>query len=445
MMFHWERKQKDRGLYLGRLVRGKGLSREVFYPNPIHAITLGPNGSGKTTLIVSNLAKLRRSTFLVDPKGETLAITWRARAKLGPVVVLCPFALAAVAGKAPVSHGYNPMADLDPTSDNFTDDASLIGLALVPERGGDSTFFDKSAQALVTALVMHDKIMNGPKANLGNVRRLLTQPFTAAGLQKTIADMAESHCEPLRSKAGRFVSGSRSSMDVIATAISSTDFLDSPPIQRDLQGPGFDWDLMKREIVTVYLVLPADRLESHANYLRLIVTSALRSLLRSPPSDTLPPVAMILDEFAQLGFLPPIQNAAGIARGFGVQLWMILQDLSQLHALYHDRWQSLVGNAGLLSAFAPRDLFSAKYLSDLCGKQGRNVRSQSTEQGGKVSYNDSPHDFDFLKPEELMKMGPGNMLNLVAGLNPFFTRPTPYWELPEAGDLDANPYFKART
>ena len=443
-MLHWRRKQKDRGLYLGRLVHGKRLGEEVFYRQPIHAITFGPNGSGKTTLIVSNLAELRRSTFLVDPKGETLAVTWRARAKLGRVVVICPFPLPVLAGKVPPSQGYDPVADLDPTSDNFTDDASLIGLALVPERGGDSAFFDISGQALVTALVMHDKIMNGKKANLGNVRRLLTQPFTASGLQKTICDMAESRCEPLRSKAGRFVSGSRSTMDVISTAISATNFLDSPPIQRDLRGPGFDWDLMKREIVTVYLVLPADRLESHANYLRLVVTSALRSLLRSPPSDTLPPALMILDEFAQLGFLPPVQNAAGIARGFGVQLWMILQDLSQLHALYRDRWQSLVGNAGLLTAFAPRDLFSAKYLSDLCGKQARNVRSQSTEQGGRVSYNDSPHDFDFLRPEELMKMPAGQMLNLVSGLNPFFTRPTPYWEMPQACDLDPNPYFKPR-
>src|SRR5262249_45183005 len=143
----------------------------------------------------------------------------------------------------------------------------------------------------------------------------------AIGLLKTVLDMTQSHCEPLRSKAGRFVNGTRSNLDVIATAINETRLLDSPPIQRDLRGEGFDWDSMKRQITTVYLILPADRLETHANYLRLVVTSALRALLRSPPSQTLPPVLFILDEFAQLNYLPPIENAMGIARGFGVQLW----------------------------------------------------------------------------------------------------------------------------
>jgi type IV secretion system protein VirD4 len=258
--------------------------------------------------------------------------------------------------------------------------------------------------------------------------------------------MAESHCEPLRSKAGRFVSGSRSTMDVISTAINETNFLDSPPIRRDLSGPGFDWNVMKREIVTVYLVLPADRLESHANYLRLIVTSALRTLLRSPPGETLPPVLMVLDEFAQLGFLPPVENAAGIARGFGVQLWPILQDLNQLKALYRDRWQTFIGNAGLLTAFAPRDWFTAKYLSDLCGQKLRNVRSRSMSDEGRINWNDTPHEFPRFRPEDLMRMPKGLMLCLAAGVPlPFFTQVPGYWETPQGRDLDPNPYFKSRT
>jgi type IV secretion system protein VirD4 len=202
---------------------------------------------------------------------------------------------------------------------------------------------------------------------------------------------------------------------------------------------------MKREIVTVYLVLPADRLESHANYLRLIVTSALRTLLRSPPSETLPPVLFILDEFAALGYLPPIENAAGIARGFGVQLWPILQDLNQLKALYRDRWQTFIGNAGLLTAFAPRDWFTAKYLSDLCGQKLRNVRSRSMSDEGRVNWNDAPHEFPRFRPEDLMRMPQGQMLCLAAGVPlPFFTQVPGYWKTPQGRDLDPNPYFKRK-
>jgi type IV secretion system protein VirD4 len=447
-MFHWRRKIKDKGLLLGRLFDEGKTHEEVRYQEPIHAITIGPNGSGKgTRLITPNLAELPRSIFIIDPKAEALAITGRARAELGRVHTINPFNV--LVDKLPhlKSHGYNPMADLDARSDDFNDDATLMGLSMVPERGsGDSHFFNTSGQALATALVMQDKIKNGKDANLANVRKALTQPFTESGLQATITEMAESHCEPLRSKAGRFVSGSRSVMDIISTAINETNFLDSPPIRRDLSGPGFDWNVMKREIVTVYLVLPADRLESHANYLRLIVTSALRTLLRSPPSEILPPVLFMLDEFAQLGYLPPIENAAGIARGFGVQLWPILQDLNQLKALYRDRWQTFIGNAGLLTAFAPRDWFTAKYLSDLCGQKLRNVRSRSMSDEGRVNWNDSPHEFPRFRPEDLMRMPKGQMLCLAAGVPlPFFTQVPGYWDTPQGRDLDPNPYFSSRT
>jgi type IV secretion system protein VirD4 len=443
------RKAKDRGLLLGELFDEGKVRGEVRYQEPIHAITIGPNGSGKgTRLIIPNLADLPRSIFIVDPKAESLAVTFHARAKLGRVYVINPFNVLVDDLPHLKSHGYNPNADLNPQSDNFNDDATLMGLSLVPERStgsGDGQFFGTSAQALVTALVMQDKIRNGTTANLANVRRLLTEPFTAGGLQRTIIEMATSHCEPLRAKTGRFVTGNKSVLDIMSTAINELNFLDSPPIQRDLSGPGFDWNLMKREIVTVFLVLPADRLESHANYLRLVVTSALRTLLRSPPSETLPPVLMILDEFAQLGYLPPIEGAAGIARGFGVQLWPILQDLNQLNALYRDRWQTFIGNAGILTAFAPRDWFTAKYLSDLCGQKFENVRSRNINHEGQISWSDTPHEFARFRPEELMRMPQGQMLCIASGVPlPFFTKVSGYWETPYGRDLDPNPYYKPR-
>lgn len=38
----------------------------------------------------------------------------------------------------------------------------------------------------------------------------------------------------------------------------------------------------------------------------------------------------MLDEFAALGQLEMVQTAMGLMRGYGVKLWPILQDLSQL-------------------------------------------------------------------------------------------------------------------
>jgi type IV secretion system protein VirD4 len=202
---------------------------------------------------------------------------------------------------------------------------------------------------------------------------------------------------------------------------------------------------MKREVTTVYLILPANRLETHSGWLRLMVVSALRALLQTPPSRTLPPVLFMLDEFAQLGYLPSIENAMGIARGFGVQLWPILQDLNQLKALYKDRWETFIGARGALTAFSPQDWFTAEYLSKLCGQTTRIVesRSENANAGGQGSgRNWSPQGFPLFRPENLMGIGGSRMLCFVEPVEqPFFTQAPGYWSTPFNAGLDRNPYF----
>ena len=447
--------RKGVSIYAGSFLDGGRSVGPVGYNGSIHMITIGPNGSGKGMgLIVPNLAEQRRSILIIDPKGEAAAITARKRAEFGTVKIINPFNVLADQRPHLRSTGFNPLAALDPDDDNFADDCAGIGQALVKEPpGSDGAFFGGSAQDLVTALVMHEKLLNRDSASLANVRRMLTERFGGdersgpLGLARTIYEMSESPYEPLRAKAGRFMSGSRSSMDIISTAINETRFLDSPPIQRDLSGADIDWNLAKNEIVTVYLILPADRLETHANFLRLVVTSALRSLLRSPPGKKLPPVLFMLDEFAQLGYLPPIENAMGIARGFGVQLWPFIQDLNQIKALYKDRWQTFIGARGMLTAFAPQDMFTADYLSKLCGQKTEIVKSGSENRDGKggrqgsISY--APQGFPLFRPEKLMAMPPGQMLCFVDPVkNPFFTFAPGYWRMNFKRGLDDNPYYQ---
>jgi hypothetical protein len=43
-----------------------------------------------------------------------------------------------------------------------------------------------------------------------------------------------------------------------------------------------------------------------------------------------------------------------------------------------------------------------------------------------------------------MKMPPGMMLCLAAGVDPFFAMANGYWETSYGRDLDPNPYFRPR-
>ena len=90
-----------------------------------HIVTFGPNGSGKSRrLLLPNLVRLTDwSMLVVDPKGDLAAMTAAYRQKQGSkIVILNPFRVHDWK-----SHGYNPIAALDPKSEDFPDDA--LGLA----------------------------------------------------------------------------------------------------------------------------------------------------------------------------------------------------------------------------------------------------------------------------------------------------------------------------
>ncbi len=94
-------------------------------------------------------------------------------------------------------------------------------------------------------------------------------------------------------------------------------------------------------------------------------------------SSTGCPVLFIMDEFAALGHMKTIEDAAGQIAGYGVKLWPILQDLGQLKALYKERWETFMGNAGVLQFFGNNDLTTLEWVSKRLGSTTIEQRSKS--------------------------------------------------------------------
>jgi type IV secretory pathway TraG/TraD family ATPase VirD4 len=79
------------------------------------------------------------------------------------------------------------------------------------------------------------------------------------------------------------------------------------------------------------------------------VAIALEAMERTGPLEQgKPAVLFCLDEFAALGHMESIEKAAGQIAGFGVKLWPVIQDLTQLQRDYKLAWETFMGNAGLL-------------------------------------------------------------------------------------------------
>ena len=125
---------------------------------------------------------------------------------------------------------------------------------------------------------------------------------------------------------------------------------------------------VKASPASVFLVLPPDRLATYARWLRLMVAQGLTDLARAPASPGRS-VLFLLDEFAALGRLEPVERAMGLMAGYGIQLWPILQDVHQLRATYVRRAGTFLSVAGVLQVFGVIDHHSAKLVSDLLGQE----------------------------------------------------------------------------
>src|ERR1700730_15786171 len=140
----------------------QGVGSKIPYQGESHLLLFGPNGTGKgTRFLIPNLLSIRvRSVVVIDPKVELAAVTADYRRTLGDVVLLNPFGVLGLG-----SEGFNPLASLDPHSAHFFDDAAALGEALIKVDGKDP-HWTESAQGLLVALTMWEKLLRGDAANL---------------------------------------------------------------------------------------------------------------------------------------------------------------------------------------------------------------------------------------------------------------------------------------
>jgi len=191
----------------------------------------------------------------------------------------------------------------------------------------------------------------------------------------------------------------------------------------------FHFEDLKAGVCTVFLVLPPERLSTHARWLRLLVAQAIGSLAKSTDRPARP-VLFLLDEFAALGRLEPLEQAFGLMAGYGLQLWPILQDLHQLRSVYGDRAGTFLSNAGLIQIFNVGDVETASWVSRSMGSGTVAYRTSGSGESqspgpmmfSQTSTNTSTTDHlvkrELLTPDEVMRLDPSLELLLQQGRAP---------------------------
>lgn len=431
------------GIRLGK-VKGETMDQPISYRGDRHLLTVAPTRSGKgTTQIIPNLLTYEGSMLVIDPKGENALITAQRRMDMGQDVhIVDPWGITNSSGFE-VSR-FNPLDWLDKADLDVTENAMLLADALVVGDNHADSFWTEEAKALLQGVILYvatDDQEDGQR-HLGRVRDLLL--LDGEQQQEFFRHMLNSHHHVVASTGARCLQKEPKLIaNVMASAQAQTHFLDSIRLQDSLRMSDFKFDDLKSKPMTIYLVLPADRLNAFSRWLRLLVQQAVTVNARNIEQKPKRPVLFILDEFASLGRLIMIEQAYGLMAGFGMQLWGIVQDLNQLERIYDKGWQSFIANAGVINYFGSTDKMTSEYFSSICGETtvwnfssalSRAFGTSSGQGGGSSSDTQTSSDTraatqrKLIYPDELMRLQDDQQLVLIGNMPPLMARKTPWFK-----------------
>lgn len=358
-----------------------------------HIITIAGSRAGKgRSGIIPNLCLYPGSVVCIDAKGENLKRTAARRGHGNTQIegmhqqvrALAPFTEKSV--PLEVRATFNPLALVDPDSDEAIEMAGLIADALVMSGDAKDAHWDESARSWIEAVILlvaaHPLLSD--KRDLVTVKRLIKgtlriDPVDDRSPHEQLYDAMERMADD--GVIGEVIAGASSSMQamgkdergsVLSTVSRNLHFLNSKGIQRCVSGTN-DWSLNDLKTdphgFTLYLVLPLRYMATHARWLRMMIALLVARMetLDAPPATGFPVLA-ILDEANVLGHMRTIEQSAGFMAGYGLKLWSVWQDLSQLKRHYRESWETFLGNAGTLIFFGNTDLSTLEHISKRLGQ-----------------------------------------------------------------------------
>ena len=430
------------------LVLGYRDDRAVGSLDNRHVLTVAGSRGGKgVSLIVPNLLTYDGSVVAIDPKGELARITARARRQKGQkVVVLDPFDESGLG-----SGSFNPLDELDAKGPNVKDDAALIADALIIANDKDPHWTD-SARILVKALILYALTSDEPaERNLNTVWQVLNgthgdvvrvakhaEISKRAALFKLMQGCTGVFDDTVAGTGANFAQmAERELASVFSTALTQLEFLDSRAMADVLRSSDLRLSDIKSGKATLYLCLPATRMGTHARWLRVVINLSLVALERTKVKIDIP-VLMVLDEFAVLGHMKSIEVAAGLMAGFGVKLWVVLQDLTQIKRLYRESWETFIGNAGVMTFWSNSDKTTLDYISDKLGQtavrlEHRNDTTMNQRLGGSSGTREELRVQRLAAAnelEEILERGERRILVKAAGQSPVILQRIHYYEDP---------------
>lgn len=136
------------------------------------------------------------------------------------------------------------------------------------------------------------------------------------------------------------------------------------------------------------------------------------------------PVALLMDEFANIGRLPDVERMVAVVRSRNISMAFGLQSLSQLKAAYKDNAATIVDCCDTLLFLGGKSTETAKEIAESVGKEtvATVTWNESRGQSASSTRNWSTLERDLVQPSEVARLPRDEAIVLIAGASPLRDR-----------------------
>lgn len=407
-------------------------------------IIVGGSGSGKTRFLAKPNLMLANASFIcTDPKGEMLRAVGNLFLEEG--YVLRVFDLI----DPSKSDCYNPFRYIRKDADVFKLIDSFIKNTTPKGAKANDPFWEKSETALDSALMLYllheappeDQNMEtilymiengGAKEEDDDYQSPLDLLFEAPEEEQP------DHIAVLQYHIFKQAAGKTAKSILVSAAVRLASFT-LPEIQRITATDDMELGKLGERKQAIFCIIP-DSNDASLNFLvGMLYTQAFQELYYQADKvhqGALPlPVRLMFDEFANVALPDGYARLQATMRSRNIMSTIVLQNISQLKALFKDDWEGIIGNADSFIYLGGNEQSTHKYISELLGKETIDTKTSSQSKGrnGSFSQNFQQTGRELASVDELAVLDGGKCILQLRGVRPF---------LSEKYDITKHPNYK---
>ena len=394
----------------------------------LNILVVGGSGAGKSRgFALPNIMQCCCSMVITDPKAELLRKTGGLLEKKGYEVRV--FDLI----NPDTSFCYNPFEYVHDDKDVLRLISNLIQNTTPKGSQSSDPFWEKSETALLQALMLY--LLHEAPPEEQNFAMIMEMLGSAQ-----VKEEDEDYESPLDILFDRLemrdpdsiavkqyhiykqAAGKTAKSILISVGVRLAAF-NLPQIAKLTNTNELDLSSMGEKKVALFCCIPDA--DTSLNYLVGMIYSQLFQTLYYMADrvhgGALPvPVNCIMDEFPNVSLPNEFEKILATCRSRSIYCSIIIQNMSQLKALFKDSWESLVGNCDEFLYLGGNEKETHKYVSELLGKEtiDTNTYGQTKGKSGSYSTNFQQSGRELLQPDEVRMLDNKNALLFIRGERP---------------------------